>query len=118
MKDSTLFRGKLDLTHKIKGFRESRPTGRQNAIAIRVVGNNLQHIGILHNDFLLVEPTESYVFGDNKLYLWKTPNGRTAKFVERNNDALTLHNNDAWSQTWRLDEVKCLGVVFTVERDL
>lgn len=120
MKDSTLFRGKLDLTHKIEGFRNTRATGIPNAIAVRHAGNTLSHLGIFDNDLLVIKPETEYEAGDNRLYVLETPNGKTAKFVESAGDesSITLTNQADWRQTWQQAEVHCLGVVIRVERDL
>ncbi|HEX8197586.1 MAG TPA: S24 family peptidase [Pyrinomonadaceae bacterium] len=119
MKDSTLFRGKLDLTHKIEGFRMTRATGIPNAIGIRHAGNTLSHLGIFDNDLLVIKPETEYETGDNKLYVLDTPNGKTAKFVESAGDenSITLTNKAGWRQTWQIAEVTCIGVVIRVERD-
>lgn len=103
---------------QIKGFREIRAVGNANKlIGIPVVGDSLQNIGILHGDILITQITDQYK--EEKIGIWQTPHGRTAKFAYEDFDGMVvLHNKNGWVQKWQPEEIKLLGIVVRVERDL
>lgn len=117
------FRGNFDLSkyekYEIKSFRDIRAVGIENQfetiVGVPVDGDSLAHIGIFHGDLLIVKITDKHTEKD--LYVWETPNGRTAKFGYENFGEMTLHNKADWSQSWKLDEIKLFGVVIRMERD-
>lgn len=105
----------------ISGFRDVRLIEpiHSNArfIAVPVMGDSLIKLGILDGDLLITRLTNRYV--SEKLGVWQTPHGRTAKFAYQDFDGLiTLHNKNGWKQSWQADEVKLFGLVIRVERDL
>jgi hypothetical protein len=120
-----IFRPGFDLNNcekfAIKGFRDIRlveDVGQnEHIVGVPVVGDCLKNIGILHGDLLILKITnESF---SDKLSVWETPNGRTAKFATKNIDGTaTLHNKSDWNQTWQTEEIELVGVVVRVERDL
>lgn len=105
---------------EITGFRDVRliESNDQTArfVAVPVDGDSLKDQGILNGDFLICKITN--VYEDGKIGLWQTPHGRTAKYAYKENDCVTLHNENGWRQEWQPDELKLLGIVIRVERDL
>lgn len=106
---------------QIKKFRDVRAIGglskSERCVGIPVNGDSLEKIGIFHGDILITKLTTEYKTG--KLCVWQTPHGRTAKFAVENFDGtLTLHNKNGWSREWQISDVKLIGIVVRVERDL
>lgn len=106
---------------QITGFRDVRliETSDQMArfIAVPVDGDSLIDQGILDGDMLICKLTNSYE--DGKIGLWQTPHGRTAKYAYYDFDnSVVLHNASGWQQSWEPGELKLLGIVVRVERDL
>lgn len=106
---------------QITGFRDVRliETSDQMAryIAVPVDGDSLIDQGILDGDILICKITNAYE--DGKIGLWQTPHGRTAKYAYYDFDnSVVLHNESGWKQTWDAAELKLLGLVVRVERDL
>ncbi len=120
-----IFRPGFDLNNcekfAIKGFRDIRLVENvgqnERIVGVPVVGDCLKTIGILSGDLLILKITnESF---SDKLSVWETPNGRTAKFATKNIDGtITLHNKSDWKQTWQAEEIELVGVGVRVERDL
>lgn len=119
------FRENFDLSNyekfSIKSFRDIREIANaapfDRFIGVPVAGDTLNHLGILHGDLLIVKLTQNYG-SESNLAVWETRHGWTAKFAYENLDEIVLHNKADWSQTWMTDEVKLIGVVVRVERDL
>lgn len=89
----------------------------EKIVGIPVDGDSLKKIGIFHGDILITKLTSRYKAG--KLCVWQTPHGRTAKFAQSNPDGtVTLHNKNGWSKSWASSEIRLIGVVVRVERDL
>lgn len=106
---------------QITGFRDVRliETSDQMArfIAVPVDGDSLIDQGILDGDMLICKITNAYE--DGKIGLWQTPHGRTAKYAYYDFDSsVVLHNESGWKQTWDAAELKLLGLVVRVERDM
>jgi len=106
---------------EITGFRDVRliESTDQTArfVAVPVDGDSLKDQGILNGDFLICKITNDYE--DGKIGLWQTPHGRTAKFAYYDpNNSVVLHNENGWRQEWQPDELKLLGIVIRIERDL
>jgi SOS-response transcriptional repressor LexA len=118
------FRPGFDLSnyekYQIQGFRDIRPINSQNQfdrfVGVPVDGDSLKKIGIFHGDLLIVKITDSYT--KENLCVWETPHGRTAKFAYENFDEIVLHNKADWKRVWKAAEIKLLGVVVRIERDL
>ncbi len=105
---------------EITGFRDVRliETTDQAArfIAVPVEGDSLINMHICDGDILICRITRDYV--DDKIGLWQTPSGRTAKYAYYDFDNyVVLHNNDGWTQRWEAGELRLLGMVERVERD-
>jgi len=105
----------------ITGFRDVRliPTSDQMCrfVAVPVEGDSLRDQGIYDGDLLICRLTS--VYEDGKIGLWQTPHGRTAKFAYYDFDnSVVLHNESGWRQAWSADELRLLGIVVRVERDL
>lgn len=106
---------------EITGFREVRviPTSDQMCrfVAVPVEGDSLRDQGIFDGDVLICRITKDYE--DGKIGLWQTPHGRTAKFAYYDFDnSVVLHNENGWRQAWSADDLRLLGIVVRVERDL
>jgi SOS-response transcriptional repressor LexA len=106
---------------KIKSFREiraiSKATLKDKFIGIIVTGDSLKNLGIFHGDLLITKLTTEY--DAKKIGVWQTPHGRTAKFAYEDFDGtVVLHNQNGWQQKWQADEIKLVGVVVRVERDM
>ncbi len=106
---------------QIKEFREIRGVSGlsrgQRCVGIPVNGDSLTNLNIVHGDILVTKLTQNYETG--KLCVWQTPHGRTAKFIRENFDgSVTLHNKNGWEQRWQPDEIKLVGIVVRVERDM
>jgi SOS-response transcriptional repressor LexA len=105
--------------YEIKGFRDIRAFGNENQfetiVGVQVIGDSLNNIGIFHGDLLIVKITDKHA--EENLYVWETPNGRTAKFGYEKFGEIVLHNKADWEQIWKSDEVKLFGVVIRSERD-
>ncbi len=84
--------------------------------AVEVCGSTLNNIKIFDGDKLIVKKVSE--FNERNLYVFDTPNGRTAKFAFEFFGDIFLHNNRKWSSNFKAEEVKLLGVVVRVERDL
>lgn len=105
---------------QITGFRDVRlipANPNERFIAVPVEGDSLIEQGILDGDYLICKITRDYQ--DGKLGLWQTPHGRTAKFAYYDFDnSVVLHNENGWSQRWDSSELRLLGLVVRIERDL
>lgn len=85
--------------------------------AVEIEGESLKDVGILPGDVLVFKITQQYTEG--KIGIWQTPHGRTAKYAYEDFDGtVKLHNTNGWSQSWNVDEIKLLGVVVRMERDM
>jgi SOS-response transcriptional repressor LexA len=104
----------------ISGFRDIRVTETgvfDRIIAVPVEGDSLKEHGILDGDYLICKVTSQYE--PDKLGVWQTPHGRTAKFAYYDFDnSVVLHNEHGWQQRWDSRELRLLGIVLRVERDL
>lgn len=86
-------------------------------VAVPVAGDSLKDSGILDGDMLICRLTNNYE--DGKIGLWQTPHGRTAKYAYYDFDnSVVLHNENGWRQDWSPGELKLLGIVVRVERDM
>lgn len=106
---------------EITGFRDVRlvETTDQTArfICVPVDGDSLRDQGILDGDMLICRITSDYEPG--RIGLWQTPSGRTAKYAYFDLDNfVVLHNDNGWRQSWSAGELRLLGLVVRVERDL
>jgi SOS-response transcriptional repressor LexA len=106
---------------KIDKFRSIRPVKGANfndrLAGLPVIGDSLKNIGIYEGDLLVFKFTSEAP--PEKLCIWQTPHGNTAKFARENLDGtITLHNKNGWHQDWSADDVRLVGVVVRVERDL
>lgn len=106
---------------RIKGFRDVRAVRNisfeKSLIGIPVVGDSLQNIGILHGDILITLITDDYK--EERIGIWQTPHGRTAKYAYEDLDGMVvLHNKNGWVQRWQPEEIKLIGIVVRVERDM
>lgn len=105
---------------EIKKFRDIRTVETAGQFdrfaAVEVDGESLKGVGINHGDILIFKITERYV--EDRIGIWQTPHGRTAKFAYEDIDGtIKLHNQNGWSQNWNADEISLLGLVVRVERD-
>jgi SOS-response transcriptional repressor LexA len=106
---------------QIKKFRDIRLVTNvgqnERIVGVPVVGDSLNSIGIFHGDILVTKI--NCAAKPDSLCVWQTPHGRTAKFARENFDGtVTLHNENGWSQTWQPEDVKLIGIVIRIERDL
>jgi SOS-response transcriptional repressor LexA len=106
---------------QITGFRNVRLIETTDTtarfIAVPVEGDSLKDQGILDGDLLICKITQNYE--DGKIGLWQTPSGRTAKFAYYDFDnSVVLHNENGWRQSWDSGELRLLGIVVRVERDM
>lgn len=106
---------------QIKSFRDIRrvsgSTDKDRFIGVPVSGDSMKNFGILHGDLLITRITTEYESG--KIGIWQTPSGRVAKFASENSiGSVTLHNENGWKQTWDSEDIKLIGIVVRVERDL
>lgn len=106
---------------KINKFRDVRPlrgVGVYDSVAaMPVSGDSLVEQGIFDGDLLVFKFTVNAA--PEKLCIWQTPHGATAKFARLNpNGTITLHNGAGWEQKWNPEDVRLVGVVLRVERDL
>ncbi len=83
---------------------------------VEQIGSTLNRIRIFHGDKLIVKRCSE--FNETNLYVFDTPDGKTAKFAFEFFGDIFLHNNLKWSFNYKAEEVKVLGVVVRVERDL
>jgi SOS-response transcriptional repressor LexA len=84
---------------------------------VPVQGDSLKEQGILDGDLLIMRITQDYE--DGKIGVWQTPHGRTAKYAYYDsNHSVVLHNENGWRQAWDASELRLLGVVVRVERDM
>lgn len=109
------------LDWQITGFRDVRlidatdQTARFAAVPLE--GDSLRELGILDGDIAIMRITSDYE--NDKLGIWQTPHGRTAKFAYYDFDnSVVLHNEHGWRQTWDAGELRLLGLVVRVERDM
>ena len=105
---------------QIKGFRDIRKvissSPQDRFICVPVTGDSLKNKNIVHGDLLVVKLTKEYK--QEKIGVWQTPHGRTAKYAYEDFDGtVVLHNQNGWSQKWQPDEVELIGIVVRVERD-
>lgn len=106
---------------QIRSFRDIRIVDGASQFdkfaAVEVEGESLKDVGILPGDVLVFKITDRYREG--QIGIWQTPSGRTAKYATDECDGtVKLHNTNGWSQNWNVDEIKLLGVVVRMERDL
>lgn len=105
---------------EIVDYRDVRPVenGTRDAryFITAVDGPSLEAENILDGDLLLCRITHNYEVG--RLGIWQTPNGRTAKYAYYEDGFVVLHNDNGWRQEWAFGDVRLLGVVERVERDL
>lgn len=106
---------------KIDKFRDARPLKGvrvfDRVAAMPVSGDSLNEQGIFDGDLLVFKFSQETSL--DKLCIWETPHGATAKFARLNNNGtITLHNGAGWEQTWNPEDVRLIGVVLRVERDL
>lgn len=105
----------------ITGFRDVRLVEHSDQtaryMAVPVEGDSLAGQNIIDGDFLICRITNDYE--DGKIGLWQTPHGRTAKFAYYDFDnSVVLHNENGWRQAWDARELRLLGLVVRVERDV
>ncbi len=106
---------------QINTFRDVRriigADSQDRFIGVPVTGDSLKNIGIVHGDILIVRQARDYQA--DKIGIWQTPHGRTAKFAAENFDgSITLHNKNGWQQKWQPEEIELVGIVVRVERDM
>lgn len=104
----------------IQSFRDVRrianQTTKDSFVGVPVTGNALEHLHIVHGDLLIVKITSE--IKEDKLCVWNTPDGRMPRFGYVEFGYITLCNQAEWSKTWTDAEVKLIGEVIRVERDL
>lgn len=105
---------------EITGFRDIRVVTttdqHQRLIAVPVRGDSLTCQHIYDGDYLICRITSDYE--DDRIGLWQTPDGRTAKFAYYDYDgSVVLHNGGCWSQRWAPEDIRLLGLLVRVERD-
>lgn len=110
-----------DLTDwEITGFRDVRlvdPDSTTAYFGVPVEGDSLVNLHICEGDILVCKRARRYEAGT--IGIWQTPMGRTAKLANPYpDDSVVLHNGGSWSQMWQSDEVRLLGIVVRVERDI
>lgn len=106
---------------EIIGFRDVRLVEATDRFArfaaVPLEGPSLEKLGILDGDIAITRITRDYE--DETLGIWQTPHGRTAKFAHYDPDNfVVLHNKNGWRQTWHADELRLLGIVVRIERDM
>lgn len=108
---------------EIGSFRDVRSltnSDRQvRVFAVKVAGQNLAEKHICPGDVMVCRVTSRYEEG--RIGIWQTPAGRTAKFAHFIPDGgVILHNESGWQewQKWQVEDVRLLGIVVRVERDL
>jgi SOS-response transcriptional repressor LexA len=106
-------------TDEIIGRRDIRAvknTKGRFIFCTHVVGNTLKASRIFDGDLLVVMSVKD--FNEKSLYVWETPEGRTAKYAFEFLGDITLHNKGTWFRRFKKKEVKLLGLVVRIERDL
>jgi len=103
-------------TKKTREIRAVKNADGKRLFGVHVLGNILKAAGIVDGDILVVKPVEN--FDETSLYVFDTPNGRTAKYAFEFLGDVTLHNKGKWFRRYKASDVKLLGVVVRVERDL
>lgn len=106
---------------EITGFRNVRKiaTSDHNAsfAIVPLQGDSLKELNIVDGDMAVMRITRDYI--DGKLGVWQTPHGRTCKFAYYDFDgSVVLHNENGWQQRWDATELRLLGVVERIERDM
>jgi SOS-response transcriptional repressor LexA len=104
---------------KFRTIREPRNAKLSDRFAaVPVCGDSLIEQGIFNGDILIFKFTEFAV--PSRLCIWQTPEGITAKFAEKSgeDEFITLHNRSGWRKCFFANEIKMIGVVVRVERDL
>jgi SOS-response transcriptional repressor LexA len=122
MHNTDTYNGPIDLEQceafSLKGFRTVREVENAKSVfAVEITGDLLQHKGILPGDVLIVKRSKNHQRG--WLEVWDTPLGRSARWGDMQHDGtITLHNRGDSSYEFSLDEIRLLGQVVRVERDL
>lgn len=106
----------------VRQFREIRPIDGAEPFdkfaSVDIEGESMTHLGILHGDVLIFRITQKYE--RSKIGIWQTPHGLTAKYAEvsHKDNCIVLDNRFNWKKQWSIDDVKLLGLVVRVERDM
>lgn len=100
-------------------FAPSSARDRSTAIScVPITGDSMEGEGIFHGDILITRLAHLYT-DENKIGVWQTPHGRTAKVAYQSfDDSIVLHNKGEWTQKWQTDQVKLVGIFVRIERDV
>jgi hypothetical protein len=103
-----------DNPREISHIRQSS-LGKEYLI-LQLLTNTLEHQGILKNDFLIVNTSAE--FKEDVLSAFQTPDGITIGFAYENFDDVAVHNQNGKLIRFPAKNVKHIGVVCRIERDL
>ncbi len=87
-----------------------------NFIVFEECGDSLTDFGICKGDSIIVKPIEK--LDENRITVWETPDGRTAKFAYENFGDITLYNKKDWLMRYPAKKVKLIGAVVAVQKNL
>lgn len=104
------------MSDKTRPIRKINLDEYQGLFSLTFVSDLLEQSRIFKGDTLIVAPVKSW--DEENLYVWQTPSGKTAKYAYDNFGDITLHNKAGWQQRFKAHQIKCLGKVIRVERDL
>lgn len=85
-------------------------------LAVENVSDLLKEFGVCEGDFLIVKPIKK--LDENRITVWDTPDGRTAKFAYENFGDITLYNKKDWLRRYPAKKVKLIGAVVAIQRSL
>ncbi len=103
-----------DNTREISHIRQSN-LGKEYLI-LQMLTTTLEHQGILKNDFLIVNTDAK--FKEDVLSAFQTPDGIILGFAYENFDDTAIHNQNGKLMRFPAKNVKHIGVVCRIERDL
>jgi hypothetical protein len=103
-----------DNTREISNIRQSN-LGKEYLV-LQMLTNSLKHQGIFKNDFLIVNTDAK--FKEDVLSAFQTPDGVTLGFAYENFDDTAIHNQNGKLMRFPAKNVKHIGVVCRIERDL
>jgi len=83
---------------------------------VDVGSDTLEDFGVSEGDCLIVKVTD--VIDENRITVWDTPDGRTAKFAYENFGDIALYNKKDWLRSYPAKKVKMLGVAVYVQKGL
>ncbi len=106
---------------------DEQETERYRALAVKnwkgeelvcfwVNNDALSDFGVDEGDALIVKVTNR--LDENRITVWDTPDGQTAKFAYENFGDITLYNKKDWLKSYPAKDIKMLGVAVCVQKTL